>query len=281
MNRVTIYLFAFVLIVSFSCGKTKPASEAPTDCPNAIVQYVNDGYYCNEGLDSLNLCMNMQRPADAFNYPVRPCMNVWKSFATTQEMLDVCQLPCSVLKNISTQGLIQACWEYPFFKNVMAFGSNRPQFYFNNSVDNFNGYREILKRNDAGKLLMERYMLLDRLCPSIRTQFPMFEFFTSQEKFLSNLSANDKMRFAKQAMKNDSIIKKDRNDGIVYTDNRISCILIARIMKSYGYSSFLKEIENNADLDLFIKTGETYFKTREEHDNFLNMILGHAKSFIS
>jgi hypothetical protein len=39
-------------------------------------------------------------------------------FKTGKEMEDACQVPADVLKNMSTQAVIQAIWEYPFFMDV-------------------------------------------------------------------------------------------------------------------------------------------------------------------
>jgi len=59
--------------------------------------------------------MNMPRPTDSWNYPVYPGMDEWAKFESSQEMVDACQVPEKRLKKMSTQAVIQALWEYPFF----------------------------------------------------------------------------------------------------------------------------------------------------------------------
>lgn len=44
-----------------------------------------------------------------WDFPVKPGTEKWKSFTTSYEMIDACQVPADVLAAISTDKLIEAC----------------------------------------------------------------------------------------------------------------------------------------------------------------------------
>lgn len=75
--------------------------------------YKNEGYLelIKDKLD----CMNMPRPEGSFDYYLYPGMKEWSLFKYTSHMFTTSQIPESLLKDMSTQAVIQAIWEYPFF----------------------------------------------------------------------------------------------------------------------------------------------------------------------
>jgi len=49
----------------------------------------------------------------AYEYPVRPGSDEWLELKTHDEKLRVTQLPEDILKNLSTEDLLEVCMDYP------------------------------------------------------------------------------------------------------------------------------------------------------------------------
>lgn len=94
-----------------------------------------------------------------WDYPVKPGSEEWKAFENTYQKIESCQIPYETLKNISTENLIQLCLNYPLFPDL--FFSNYLQSSFNRMIDQFNGFKELVKRKDTGKILMELYKKME------------------------------------------------------------------------------------------------------------------------
>ena len=52
---------------------------------------------------------NAQSSKVVYDYPIKPGTEEWKGFTSTQEMIEVCQIPESILKNMSTSDLLDVC----------------------------------------------------------------------------------------------------------------------------------------------------------------------------
>lgn len=261
---VALLSLAIFFLISFvSCKKE-----------NETIIKKSSEYFTTE---EINACMGMPRPTDAYNYPIRPGSAQWKAFKTTQEMIDACQLPAPLLMSISTQGLIQACWENSIFPETAIFGIDYPQKGFDNGWYNFNCYTELIKRKDAGLLLYKRYLLLNPLCKSLVWQYLAFEIFLSQNVFLETLEKADLKAIVSHAVENDRIkqlVPEQANSCTrVYT-----FLLIARTLQAYDYAPFMKEMEQNETLSSFTKTGILMFKEVEKYPAFYNMISTYAQS---
>jgi hypothetical protein len=233
MNKNCKYGITITIILMASCN----------------MQNVDDGYYCDEQLDELNLCAGIVRPDDSYNYPVRPCMNQWKEL-TGQQMKEVCQIPENTAKSMSTQALIQSCWEYPFFVDIA--GMYRSDMKLGEDIlSDFNGYIELKNRQDAGLLLKERYVLLDPLCERGIFYLNCFELFFSQTVFLSQLSLSDKKEIVWAALEKDNIRQQYEHFANSFL-RRLMFLFLARTMENSEFEPFLTEISTNETLSDFI-----------------------------
>ncbi|SDK21746.1 hypothetical protein [Nonomuraea jiangxiensis] len=94
-----------------------------------------------------------------YAFPVRPETAEWARLETHDDMLRVTQLPKDLATSMSTESLVTTVLDYPLLIDVLAF--NTPQFGFDVCAARFGGFAELLRRPDAGPVLLERYAGLD------------------------------------------------------------------------------------------------------------------------
>lgn len=79
----------------------------------------------------------------------------WVTNQSRIERGEMVQLPDTLLQNMSTDALIEAVLEYPFFIDVYCF--NDTQTGMDIMYDTFNGLRELAARTDAAQALLQKY----------------------------------------------------------------------------------------------------------------------------
>ena len=79
----------------------------------------------------------------------------WKENTNRAERGEMLQLPEYVLKNITTDELIEAVLNYPFFSDIYAF--NNIRVGINSLFKEFNGFKELFKRDDAAEEILKAY----------------------------------------------------------------------------------------------------------------------------
>ena len=88
-------------------------------------------------------CMNMERPADSYNYPVYPGTEEWILLTSHLEKMEVYQVPVDVLKKMSTHAVIQAILEHFGFRDMVILRSDRRfQLGFDNYFSTNNAFLE-------------------------------------------------------------------------------------------------------------------------------------------
>lgn len=93
--------------------------------------------------------------AQPYSYPTRPGDDLWKTFENPDEMYRACQIPNGALKSMTTQDLVTTCLSYPLINTLYAY--NDLQAGFDALKKKFNGFEELVKRNDSGIELMKVY----------------------------------------------------------------------------------------------------------------------------
>lgn len=92
-------------------------------------------------------------------YHILPGTEEWKSLQTGKEMWDSCQLSEDMLKDLSTEELIEACMEFPMAYDFIAADTERKGIAF--AIEQFNGLTELVGREDAVCKLIEEYGKMD------------------------------------------------------------------------------------------------------------------------
>ncbi len=90
-----------------------------------------------------------------YDFPTKPGSTKWESLSTGQEMVDVCQIPDSILSKLSTQALAQTCLNYPLFFQHTALNDERKAI--DEIIKEFNGLNELTLREDGLKELINLY----------------------------------------------------------------------------------------------------------------------------
>jgi hypothetical protein len=219
--------------------------------------------------------MNMSRPEDSWNYPVYPGMAEWSRFNTSQEMADACQIPEERLKNMSTQAVIQAIWEYPFFTQPLH--RHTYQADFESTFLTNNAYKELTKRTDAGKSLLERLMLVKPLILGAMDMPNALELLFSQTVFLSQLNDKERKTIVGITLKNDNLRQQDTTTGNIFRGT--TGLLMGRTMLNAGYLPFVEETGNNEQLETFLKTS-SYLAFIEDEEEFMQRIISHGEIFV-
>jgi len=268
-----LYIFIFFIFFT-ACSKEHDYDQESTENnkEEEVKELNNESDFNYESLIQSTLeCMNMARPTDSYNYPAYPGMSAWADFKTSQEMFDACQVPEGILKNISTHAVIQAIWEYPFLFDVIH--RNEYQYDFRSMLKN-NAHKELSKRVDAGKCLLERMRLADPLISYVEPK--VFELIISQTVFLSQLDDNEKKEVILLALKNDKLINEPKQQKY---DRAVTWLLTGRVMINANYAPFLKEVNDNEGLNLFFES--ILYDYFEDHCyDFSVIINNHAKSYL-
>lgn len=98
---------------------------------------------------------------NAYDYPIKPGTEQWKSFTTHDQMLKACQIPTTALSKMSTTALVDTVLNYPLLGDMMAYDDI--QEGFNAVATRFNGLSALLQRNDAGTALLAKYKEMNPL----------------------------------------------------------------------------------------------------------------------
>lgn len=150
-------------------------------------------------------CPNVSNRNDVYEYPVKPGSERWKALRNHEEMLEACQIPDDILKNISTAGLVETVLSYPMYGDMLLLSSNLEkglEIGFAVMSDRFNGFSELYKRKDARALLLARYRGMD---PALKQGDYIFNFIyiealLLQKPILSSLTAQQRQELREVAL---------------------------------------------------------------------------------
>lgn len=94
-----------------------------------------------------------------WDYPIKPGSKEWLSKSDFLERLSLLNIPDDTLKLIETDRLLNICLEYPFFGLIYTRNSLQQGYEF--VQNNFNGFRELESRRDAGDIILKKYERMD------------------------------------------------------------------------------------------------------------------------
>jgi len=219
-------------------------------------------------------------PEDQYNFPVRPGMSEWAQFTTGQQMIDACQVPDNVLNEMSTNGLIETCLDYPLLNHMLAFTS--VQFGTERQMENFNGFGKLIQKCDAAALMLSRYKLMDATAipdgddvtiGRFAIIFIHFGMVLSQPVFIEQLTALEKKQLVNEALIKYEVMVLNVDVYGIFT-YKVQALMMARAMQSEGYKPFLNEIAKNEYMSVFVSDAEL-----QGNVETLNLIIDYAKQF--
>lgn len=157
---------------------------------------------------NLNADKGKENMTIGYQFPLKPGMEEWAELKNVHEKYVATQIPVEILEKMPTEELVETCLTYPLLVNIFLFNSQEEGF--DQLRKNFNGFQELLTRDDAGKKLMKRYYSYDPIEMHERIQKKssnvsilsavVLEIFLSQEKIIQNLSSKEKYQLAEIAL---------------------------------------------------------------------------------
>lgn len=177
-----------------------------------------------------------QQISSVYDFPVKPGTEEWKALKTHKEMLAVCQIPENILKQMTTEALVQTCIDFPLFDDMFVY--NNRQIGFSKVSLRFNGLKELLSRKDAGKYVMRKYYDFNPI--DIKPEWSLLEkgkyaqkinrleILLSQKEILSTLSHTEKNDLLSNAFK---YYRSKQNNPMVYgkMDCEFNLLLLSRV----------------------------------------------------
>jgi hypothetical protein len=197
-------------------------------------------------------------------------------------MQKVCQIPEAILKNMSTDDLIETCLSYPLYGDIFAF--DEFQVGFESVTSGFNGLQELLRRKDAGVKLIEKYRQMDPCAideswslddkGEYAAKYYSIEILLAQNDIVINLSKEqEKLLILECIKKAQTKSKYPEIYGILSFGN--IALVTGRIMLKDNFLPFTKEVLTDEKLRAFLKDAYA------PNANLVNKILDYAKQYLS
>ena len=186
----------------------------------------------------------------------------WKSTISRVERGEKLQLPEEMLTELSTDALIEAVIDYPFFSDVYAF--DNVQDGFDIMYDSFNGVRELSMRNDAATVLLDKYsnepVLTETTPDSDVFRITDIEILISQDFITDKLSDTEKKQLInvaskKYMMEKESDVYGDYTTGILYDLVSSNCDDTEFRRQMQSYISYVYT-PNNTAVQVIVNTTE-------------------------
>lgn len=221
----------------------------------------------------------MVNAQDKYEYPLNPGMPEWKSLPV-EEKNKMLQIPEDKLKSMPTEILIQAYIDNPFCS--LMFACNNVQDGFNRVCKEFNGLRELMKRNDAAIKLIDFYKAMQVYGYDVNWEpikkgrftfrFVYIETLLSQPEIISQLNATEtKILINELIKKYDKKVEHVSEHSIVGLEH--CAYAIAHTLNKNG-KLMTQEAPADEAMQSFLETG------RLSHENMLDQIMQKARVFV-
>lgn len=213
--------------------------------------------------------------AQQYDYPIKPGTPEWKAMISTEQRVQACQIPDSILTIISTEDLLSTCLNHPFNIDLVLF--NFVQDGFNNIKNKSNAWRELLKREDLGPVVIIKYKTMSP-DSMIGEEYPgrhflLMETLLIQDEVINTLSKKDRFELLRESyIKYSGKVTHPEKYELFGTMNNIA--LMGKILIKENYIIFLDAISGKKGLKKKIEFGAPC--TKEEKSE----ILKHVEEFL-
>ncbi|MCK9507976.1 MAG: hypothetical protein M0Q54_06025 [Pigmentiphaga sp.] len=216
----------------------------------------------------------------AWDYPVKPGTEKWKDIKSTEEKLKICQIPPEIITKLSTEDLVQLCMNYPLLGDIL-FSNAGYQNGFDIVSSNFNGFKELFKRQDAARALLMYYEKFD-LNAFERNKGEIYTnvFFDicidvvmSQPVFINALDKEQTIRLLKKSL--DKLYIRKENANSLFRQKFTAVVLSRLLLKNSTIEKRSAIFESND----FLLLNNQYIlvdtllinKIQKEAENYLNL----------
>lgn len=217
---------------------------------------------------------------DKYEFPIKPGMPEWEAFTTAQQMMDACQVPEATLEQMTTQGLVETCLDYPLLGDMLAY--TNIQMGTERQMENFNGFLELQTRADAAGLMLGRFEMMEPDCfpnggdlaiGQYGLEFIEIGMLLSQDVFIGQLEPAVRRKLLNEALKKYDLFLRDQEHyGIL--NLKVAAFTMAKVMLVEAYLPFEEEVAQNEAMALFV--AEEDIKNDVE---ILNTIIEYATNF--
>lgn len=168
-----------------------------------------------------------------YEFPIKQGSLEWTNIKSIEKRIELLQMPDKTLKEISTECLLETCLQFPYLTDVL-FAENY-QKGFDQLLSEFNGFRELLKRQDLTYVLLNKYKNITVEMTTIKSQglieqgrfsFRHFvlEFLFTQDLVLKNVSQEQEKILFSLSIQQQEI--KDSNKSIFSNLNLVPTNLL-------------------------------------------------------
>jgi hypothetical protein len=226
---------------------------------------------------------------DTYTYPIRPGSEEWKSFTSSDQMVEVTEVPNAILENMSTIGVYETCAENPLGLDLYLVDS--PQRFYDFSVNTFNSWKELISRKDLATTLIDRYSVMCPDCEEnnysswygkggdVQYTFVSIELILAQDAVLKNISKSQCKNLGK------IITRNYKYNNTINQSNFFKLFpvwIASRVMVKYDYSDYVKLEAENEQIAIFNQTGMLLQKVGSNYnaDKMFKDIMEKFESFL-
>lgn len=215
------------------------------------------------------LWFQVEEKTDAYVFPVYE----GEEAQGYDDIVKFLQIPEDVLKNMSTEGLIETCLSYPLFATSMYSNNTSPYVGFKKAIKEFNGLNELVKREDSGKKLLEVYRSVD-IDEAVKSsdlyilRMRYLDYLISDEAILKTLSKKERSDLKELCIEN-IILKNEKYPNEFPLDSAILPIVNIDNIDNVKVKNY---ISSNEDIKEFIEIGRLALLENEQINDLLKVL---------
>lgn len=219
--------------------------------------------------------MGQHKINTSYDFPLKPGMEEWKKFNSGKEMLEACQIPEEILKNMTSQALAETCLNYPLFIDYLAINDEREGVRL--MINNFNGLKELSGREDGSTELINVYKKIPILNSqskvktnqeSLPYRTIFLELVLGDNSFLNKMNTNDLVKLKTVVL--EKYQEKVDSQDIYSLYNTLRTLLLGAEVMTKQDSLTRKTKTANIDVSNFIKNYKN--PTKEELEKFTKIL---------
>jgi len=196
-----------------------------------------------------------------YDFPISPGTSEWENLRTEVERFEAMQIPPELLKSMSTENLIITCLNYPAFGHYALFNFT---VGINHLINNFNGLKELLLREDAPAKMASLYSKLEvstTRIESINTELwgmrlCYFELLLTKNEIIDKLNEDEKISLIKEIQKKITDRINDSEQRYSLFSIEPSLLVTAKVLERSNYPVFRQKRNENPAMERFLQTGE-------------------------
>jgi hypothetical protein len=183
-------------------------------------------------------------------YPVLPGDDLWNKTMNYDDRVRLCNIPDSILLNMSTGDLIETVFNFPYIQNLLLYDNFIKGFEYNQSL--FNGLNELMERNNSPQLLFEIY---SRENTNSYAKDILLEGMLSLPSITRNLDSSQKSILLSICL--NKLSNRMRTESFLSGKSLIlSSFLMIRLLSYLDKDLYNSIIDYNEDIKKFIETSD-------------------------